>query len=227
MDILMLILTSLMSVAALFVITKLMGHKQVAQLDFFDYISGITIGSIAAEMATELEEPWKPLLALVLYGAVSIVLNAVTGKIPKSRKYINGTPTILMDNGKIYRENLRKSKLDLSEFLLLCRQMGYFDLSQIETAVFEHNGRLSVLPKSESAPLTPKDMKIPVSKASIGAEIIMDGEIMGENLTRIGKDEKWLERKLQALGHNTHKDILLCVFSADDELTVYPMNNVE
>ena len=121
MDFIGVVLTSLFSIAALFVITKMMGHKQVAQLDFFDYITGITIGSIGAELATELEAPWKPFVAIVVYGAVSTLLNFVTHKISKTRKYINGAPAILMSGGKIYRENLKKAKLDLSEFLLLCR----------------------------------------------------------------------------------------------------------
>ena len=135
MDIFKVIITALLSVASLFVITKMMGHKQVAQLDFFDYINGITIGSIAAELATELEEPYKPLIALCIYGIVSIILSLVAQKLPRTRKYINGTPTILMNSGKIYRQNLKKSKLDLSEFMLLCREQGYFNLDEIQTAV--------------------------------------------------------------------------------------------
>ncbi|MBQ8859353.1 MAG: DUF421 domain-containing protein, partial [Clostridia bacterium] len=97
MEITKVILTALLSVTALFVIAKIMGHKQVSQLDFFDYISGITIGSIAAELATELEEPYKPLIALVIYGLASLLLNLLAHKLPKTRKYINGTPTILMN----------------------------------------------------------------------------------------------------------------------------------
>ena len=99
MDIIKVILTALLSVAALFIITKIMGHKQVAQLDFFDYVSGITIGSIGAELATELEEPYKPLIALCVWGGASLVLNLIAHKLPKTRKYINGTPTILMNDG--------------------------------------------------------------------------------------------------------------------------------
>ena len=102
MEILGVVLTSLLSVVALFVITKIMGHKQVAQLDFFDYVSGITIGSIGAELATELDEPHKPLIALIIYGIASVILSLLTHKLPRTRKYINGTPTILMDNGRLY-----------------------------------------------------------------------------------------------------------------------------
>ena len=167
MDFIKVILTSLLSVAALFIITKMMGHKQVAQLDFFDYVIGITIGSVAAELATELESPWKPLVAMIIYGGASMLLNILAHKLSKTRKYINGTPTILMSDGKIFRENLKKAKLDLSEFLLLCREQGYFNLSDIEMAVFETNGKLSVLPRSENRPLTPDDVNLKPKPASI------------------------------------------------------------
>ena len=223
MEFIKVILTALLSVFAIFVITKLMGHKQVAQLDFFDYISGITIGSIAAELATELESPWNPLIALIIYGGISILLSLVTMKFPKTRKYINGTPTILMNEGKIYRENLKKAKLDISEFMLLCREQGFFNLDEIQTAIFEHNGKLSVLPKAANRPLTPEDMSIAPAEAHIGTEIIMDGRVMGENLARIGRDEKWLKKRLKSQGYKEVNKIFLCIYhSEEDKLSIYP-----
>ncbi len=218
-------LTALLSVAALFVITKLMGHKQVAQLDFFDYVSGITIGSIGAELATDLEAPWQSLIALGVWGGCAILLGLITHKFPKSRKYVNGTPTILMDNGKIYRSNLKKSKLDLSEFLLLCREQGYFDLGDIQTAIFEHNGKLSVLPKASGRPITPQDLKIPAMQAHIGTELIMDGRILMKNLRRAGKDLAWLQRALAREGYQGAAQILLGVYYSDkQQLCLYPHN---
>ena len=223
MDIIKVILTALLSVLALFVVTKIMGHKQVAQLDFFDYVSGITIGSIGAELATELEEPYKPLVALCVWGTVALLLNLLTSKIPAARKYINGAPTILMRDGKIYRKNLAKARLDLSEFMLLCREAGYFDLDEIQVAVFEHNGQLTVLPRSESRPLTPEDVGIPTKAAHIGTELIMDGRIMGENLTRLGRDAAWFEKRLRAEGVYDTKEIFLAIYrEEEDRLTLYP-----
>lgn len=223
MDILKLILTALLSVAALFIITKLMGHKQVAQLDFFDYVSGITIGSIGAEMATELEEPYKPLIALCVWGIASLVLNLITNKLPRSRKYINGAPTILMNGDKLYRENLKKAKIDLSEFMLLCREKGYFDLTEIQTAVLEHNGKLSILPKAANRPATPEDLKIAAKATHIGIEVIMDGRIMGENLTRLGRDENWLKNQLKIQGHKNANEIFLGIYrKEEDTLSLYP-----
>ena len=222
MDIIKVILTALLSVAALFVVTKIMGHKQVAQLDFFDYVSGITIGSIGAELATELEEPEKPLIALAIYGLASLAFNLIAHKIPRMRKYINGTPTILMNEGKIYRKNLKKAKLDLSEFMLLCREEGYFDLDDIQTAILEHNGKLSILPKAANRPVTPDDLKIPAKATHIGVEVIMDGRIMGENLLRIERSVNWLERQLKAQGYNDVNKIFLGIYRPkEDKLTLY------
>ena len=223
MEIVTVILTALLSVAALFIITKIMGHKQVAQLDFFDYVSGITIGSIGAELATELESPEYPLIALGVYGAVSVLFNLLAHKLPRTRKYINGTPTILLSGGKLYRSNLKKAKLDLSEFMLLCREQGYFDLDEIATAVFEHNGKLSILPKAANRPATPEDLGIPAKATHVGVEVIMDGRVMGENLLRAGRDANWLKKQIGEQGYREPKEILLAIYRPEEErLTLYP-----
>ena len=222
MEIIKVILTALLSVASLFIITKIMGHKQVAQLDFFDYVSGITIGSIGAELATELEKPYKPLIALAIYGLASLLLNLLAHKIPRTRKYINGTPTILMNDGNLYRKNLKKAKLDLSEFMLLCREQGYFDLDEIQTAIFEHNGKLSILPNAANRPATPDDLKITAKATHIGVEVIMDGRVMGENLSRMGRDVNWLTKQLNIQGCKDAKEIFLGIYRPEeDKLTLY------
>lgn len=224
MDFIKIILSSLLSAASLFILAKIMGHKQMAQLDFFDYITGITIGSIAAELATELESPWKPLVAMIIYGIIAFCLTILAHKFPKSRKYVNGTPTIIMDNGKLYRKNMKKAKLELSEFMVLCRQEGYFDIKDIETAIFEYNGRITILPKSEKRPLTPEDMKITPKKAEIYTEIIMDGRIMHENLKRLGLDLVWLDKQLKQQKYDSAKEIYLGVCDNNNNLTLFPVN---
>lgn len=211
MKFLTLCLTALGSFAALFIIAKFIGRKQVSQLDFFDYITGITIGSIAAEMATELEEPWKPLIAMIIYGSVTLLLSSVTIKFPRVRKFLNGTPTILMDHGKLYRENLKKSKLDLSEFMVLCRQHGYFDLTDIQTAVFEYNGKLTILPVSSQRPATPNDLNLAPEQELLFTELIMDGRVLDENLSRMGLNRVWLEKQLKASGVQSADEVFLAV----------------
>lgn len=221
MEALYVVLTALLSVVVLFIIAKVVGHKQIAQLDFFDYINGITIGSIAAELATELEKPWKPLIAMVVYGVIAFVLSILTNKAPRSRKYINGTPTIIMDNGTLYRENMKKAKLDLSEFLLMCRQAGYFNLGNIQTAVFEFNGQLSILPVSDQRPLTPADMDKKPPTDSIYTEVIMDGRILEGNLKRLGLGLNWLEKQLKSQGYKSAEEIFLGLCDNNQSLTLY------
>lgn len=221
MDFIKIVLTSLLSVISLFLIAKIMGHKQVAQLDFFDYINGITIGSIAAELATDLETPWKSLTAMIIYGIIAVGLSLIANKFPKLRKYINGSPAILMDNGKIYRKNMKKAKLDLSEFLTMCREQGYFDLNDIQTAVFEYNGKLTILPKSVSRPVTPADIELQPEPEHINTEVIMDGRIMGENLKRMGLDLTWLEKQIKAQGYHDAKEIFLGLCDNNNQLSLF------
>lgn len=223
MEIIKVLLTSLLSVGALFAVAKIMGHKQMSQLDFFDYISGITIGSIAAELATELEEPLKPLIAIAVYGAAAVLLSRITSLFPKSRKYINGTPTILMNNGKLYRENLKKAKLDLSEFMVMCRQQGYFNLSDIQAAVFEFNGKLSILPVSKKRPANPEDLNLSPAPEYIQTEVIMDGRILDENLKRMGLDDKWLQKQLNAQGYKKAEEVFLALCDENNQVTVFAM----
>lgn len=224
MDILKIAATSLLSAFALFIIAKIIGHKQMSQLNFFDYITGITIGSIAAELATELEKPWKPLLSMAIYGIVSVTLSFITSKSNKARKYINGSPAVIMNNGKIYRKNMKKSKLDLSEFMVMCRQQGFFNLNDIQTAVFEYNGRLTILPKSDKRPATPFDLSLNPQEEYIFTEIIMDGKILHENINRKGLDLIWLEKQLKDQGYKSSKEIFLGVCDDNNTLSLYPIN---
>lgn len=224
MELLQTTFTSFLSAFALFIIAKITGHKQMAQLDFFDYITGITIGSIAAELATELEEPLKPLIAMIIYGLVAFGLTILAHKFPKTRKYVNGTPTIVMDNGKLFRKNMKKAKLELSEFLVLCRQAGYFNLDEIQTAIFEYNGRISILPKSEKRPLTPEDVNRTPEKAKICTEVIMDGRILDENLNRLGLNLTWLNKQLKQQKIGDAKEIYLGICDKDNNLSLYKMD---
>ena len=221
MEILKVVLVSLLSAVVLFIIAKLIGHKQISQLDLFDYITGITIGSIGAELATELEKPIKPFIAMIVYGAITVTLSVITSKFPKTRKIINGSPTIIMNNGKIYRKNMKKAKIDLSEFLVLCRQEGYFNLSDIQTAIFEYNGRLTVLPVSTKRPVNPEDMNLSPEPEYISTEVIMDGRILDENLKRMGLDKKWLEKQIKDQGFKNAKEIFLGICDQNKQLNLY------
>jgi len=219
----MTVLTTLLSILVLFLLTKLMGAKQVSQMTMFDYVTGITVGSIAAELATELEEPVKPLTAMVVYGLVAVLISIITCKSLKLRAWITGKPLVLLENGVIYRENLKKAKLDLNEFLTYCRIGGWFDLSQLQTAVLEHNGSVSFLPKEKDRPATPTDLDLSPKQSNLQTPFIMDGQLLRDNIHQAGKEEVWVRRSLLGQGYQNEREVFLAVWDGNEKLTVFPM----
>lgn len=224
MDLLKVAVTSVASVVALFLLTKLMGSKQISQLSMFDYIIGISIGSIAAEFATELENPENSLLAMVIYAVGAFLVSLVTGKSTRLRKLINGKPMILFDKGKLYRENFRKARIDLTDFLTHCRSKGYFDLSQVQTAVFEYNGSVSILPVEKYRPLVPSDMGFSPVQQEVLVNVILDGIVNEENLRQTGNNLVWLNNQLMVQGYKSADEIFLgTVNTVDNTIKLYPI----
>lgn len=221
MELLQVAVTSAASLAAMFLLTKLMGYKQVSQMNLFDYTVGITIGSIAAEMATELEEPLQPLLAMVVYALLAVGISLLTNKSLRARSLLSGKPLILMDGGVIYRENLKRAKMDLGDFLMFCRIGGFFDLTQIQTAVLEHNGSVSFLPAAMQRPATPADFSIQPTQELLQTPLILDGQALPENLRRVGRDETWLLRQLREKGYHAARELLLALYDGS-QLRLYP-----
>ena len=217
-------LTTLLSIAVLFFLEKLMGGKQVSQMTMFDYMTGITIGSIAAELATELEQPVQPLTAMVIYGTVAAGISILTSKSLKVRAAVTGKPLILLENGVIYRENLKKAKLDLSEFLTYCRIGGWFDLNQLQAAVLEHNGAVSFLPKEKDRPATPTDLDMNPKQSQMQTPFVMDGKLLADNVRQAGKEEAWVHRSLLRQGYRDEKEVLLALWDGGEKLTVFPLD---
>lgn len=135
-----------------------------------------------------------------------------------------GTPTMLIQNGKILEKNLKKVKCDINDMLEEVRAKGYFDLSQVEYAIMEADGQLSILPKSKYRPLTPDDMNIKVSYEGLCANVIIDSKIMEENLKIMSKDEKWLRKELKVKGYKDLDKILLVTLDENEKLTIYEKN---
>lgn len=228
MDLLKIVWLSLGSLLALFILTKIMGNKEMSQLSMFDYIIGITIGSIAAEMSTALENDFmQPLLAMIIYALASVVISFVSYKSLKVNRFLTGPSLILLDNGEIYRNNLKKAKLDITEFLMQCRTSGYFNLSDIQTAILEPNGKISFLPKAEKRPATPSDMNISVPVDRVVVNVVLDGIVLKENLYHTGNDELWLEKQLVSQGIQNVDDIYLATCDCNNNLSVYLKKDLE
>ena len=211
------------SILVLFLLAKLMGNKQVSQMNLFDYIVGITIGSIAGEMAFSEEVPVRHLVALVVYGVTAAAISVWTNKSLRARSIISGKPLVLLEDGVIYRENLKKARLDLDEFLTYCRIGGWFDLNAIQSAVLEHNGVVSFLPKEKDRPATPADLGLSPRQAWVQVPFVMDGKLLRENVERSGKTEPWVRRKLEALGYQDEGKVFLALWDGEEKLTVFPM----
>ncbi len=216
---------SLFSLLILFIVTKWIGKKQVSQLSLFDYVVGISIGNFAAEMTINMDAPYvHGIIAVAVFGLVAYFVSFITMKSIKLRRFFIGVPTILVQNGKLLEKNFQKTKYDINDFLEECRSNGYFDLSEIEYAIVEANGTLSVLPKAEYKPLTPKDMQLKVSKSSLCANVIIDGRIMEQNLTNMHKEISWLEKELKVRGYREPSPILLATLDESEKLIIYERN---
>lgn len=224
-EILYVIILSLGSIIAIFILTKLIGYRQMSQMSMFDYVNGITIGSIAAEMATSLDENFmQPLIAMIVYAAAAIFLSWISSKSIKVRRFVEGKPLVLLNHGELYKKNLKKSKIDVSEFLAQCRINGYFDVSKLETAILEENGKISFLPKVSDRPVTPSDMDLSPEQDYMVVNVILDGKIMEENLRHTGNNEKWLLKQIKSQGVGKVEDVLLATCDFSNQITVFLKN---
>lgn len=223
MDILKVILTSAASVVVLFLLTKLMGKKQISQLNLFDYINGITIGSIAAEMATSLEnDVFLPLTAMVVYSLFSILISLLERQSLTLNKFFVGNPVILLQDGVLYQRNLERAHLSATEFLSQCRVNGFFNLSDLQSAILEPNGSISFLPKAGSRPATPEDLQLSPETEDLLPNVIIDGKILSANLRALGLDEIWLLDTLQAQGIASPAEVFLATVDNKQQLSAYP-----
>lgn len=226
MEYLKIIVLSLGSIVILFLLTKIMGQREMSQLSIFDYIVSITIGSIAAEMATSLENNFmEPLIAMIVYAVVTLVIALINNRFVKLRPIFSGRTLILYDNGTLFKENFKKAKIDLNEFFVQCRTNGFFNLSDIKTALLEENGKISFLPLSEKRPANPSDFNIKLEEENIITNIILDGKVMEKNLSEIGRDKIWLSEELQKQGVTKMDNIFLATYKSDDTLSIYMTNN--
>lgn len=223
-DIFKVVIRCIAAMTTLFFMTKLLGKKQVSELSLFDYVVGISIGNFASEMAINLEaEFFNSMLAIIVFGILAYFISILTIKSLKLRKFFVGTPTVLMENSKLIYKNMKKSMIDVNDLLSQAREMGYFDLSEIEFAILEANGKISFLPKGEYKNITVKDMKLKIEKQGLCANVIIDGKVMKQNLSIINKDEEWLNHELKIKGKNL-KDVLLATVDVNEKVIFYERN---
>lgn len=209
----------------LFFITKMMGKKQISELNFFDYVVGITIGSIAADISLDIEKNMiAGIAALFIYGFISYIISFVSIKSILARRFFIGVPTVLVEKGKIIESGLKKSKIDVNDLLMEARENGYFNLDEIDYALMEVNGNISFLPKEKEKPVTKRDMKIKCSNEGLTVNAIIDSKFMVNNMKAINKDKEWLDHELKVIGYDNYDNILLATIDNNYKVTIYEKN---
>ena len=219
------ILRSVMALVTLFFLTKLLGKKQISQLSVFEYIIGISVGSIAAEMSVNIDTSYiHGIISMTVYVLIVYGMSFLTIKSMTMRRIFTGTPSIIVEKGKILEKELKRCLLDVNDLLEECRNKGYFDLSQLEYVIMETSGKVSFLPKSDERPLKPKDLNLKPSYDALLANVVIDEKVMQKNLATIKKDDKWLMKRLKKQGYRTLDNILLVTVDATETITVYRKN---
>lgn len=221
MEFLYILILSFVSIAVLFILTKLSGSRQISEMSFFDYVIGITIGSIAAEMATNIDlEWWKGILAMTIYTLTGILLSFISQKSISARKFISGQPIILIEKGKILKKNLSKAKIEINDLLTSARSNGYFNLADIEYAIMETTGKISFMPVALKRQLTPKDFNFAPMADGLYINVIIDGRIMEKDLKNADMTKKELKEQLKDRGKKA-EDILLATVDNKKQLTIF------
>ena len=212
---------SLISLLTLFFVAKIIGKKQISELSLFDYVIGISIGNFAAEMTINLDSPeFDGILAVIIFGGIAYLVSYLSMKSILLRRFVMGTPTVIIQNGKIIKKNMQKVRLDMNDLLEEARIKGYFNLSELQYGIMEANGEMSFLPYAKNMPLTREDMNKSVQKNCLSAAIIIDGKILKHNLKKFDRETDWLLKEIKKQKYEL-KDIMLCTIDEDEKLTYF------
>lgn len=223
-DLLDVISRCLVSLVTLFLVTKMIGKKQVSQFSLFDYVIGISIGNFAAEMAINLDSSYlHGTIAVIVFGVVAYLVSLITMKSLKIRKIIIGDPNILIKDGKILYNSLKKSKFDINDLLEEARINGYFDISAIDYALMEANGKISFLPKPDYQNPTNKDLKLKTKRVGLCINLIIDGQVIEGALKDVHKSKQWLIHEIKIKGFKL-EEIMLATVDLEGNLKVYGKN---
>lgn len=218
-DFVKVILCSVGAFVSLFLIAKLLGKKQIAELNFVDYAVGISLGSIASEWATDYESPWYHyVIAMAIFFLFDLGVMLLSRKTPLLKRMLHGFPLVIVEKGKIDYDNLVKAKLSVNDLLGMCRIKGYFSLGDIEYAIFETNGEMSIMPRNAKRATVLSDLREDADKPiEFPAHVIIDGRICGEILHRMNQDEAWLQKRLGTDGEGL-KRVLLATYDSERDV---------
>jgi uncharacterized membrane protein YcaP (DUF421 family) len=216
---LVVVVRSIIGFFTLLILARVLGKQQISQLTFFDYVLGITIGSIAATLSVDLSSrAWPHWVGLMVWAVIVWALQWFTLKNRPAAKYIVGEPTVVIMNGQIMEDAMRTIRYTLADVLEQLRDKGVFDLKQVGFAVVETDGKISVLLKPEFLPATCQDLKLVTQNSGLSTELIYDGLIIDENLKQANVDRIWLENELKKKGINQISEVFLATIDVSGNL---------
>lgn len=208
------------------ILSRLMGRKAISQMTFFDFVVGITMGSIAATLLIDKNHSViSATTGLIIISLLVIIIDLIHIKSFKTAKLFDSEPVVLVEKGKMVDKNFRKTKITIVEFMQLLREKNCFNIADIEYAILETNGKLSVLFNSQKQTVTPYDMKISTEYKGLTKDIIIDGTLMLENLKEANQTKEWLLNELNRFNVSNMKDVFYAGIDSTGKLYVSIKNN--
>lgn len=218
------ILRVTISFLVLFLLARLMGRKEIGQMTFFNWASAIGIGSIAGNLVVDDSTPIKDgVIALIVWTAYTIALDIIDLKSKQGRSVTTGDPLIVIKEGKIMEAALKAARVDLDELQALLRQKDIFSFKDVDCAILESNGDLSVLKKESQQPVTKKDLNIQSIRDvlfPLPTDVISDGKVNSENLSKLHLEKSWLDRELQKANIRSPEDVFFAQVQQDGTLYI-------
>lgn len=222
------LLRSVGTFVALLCLARLMGRKQLSQITFFDYIVGITIGSIAAVLTIDRSiNIFDGIIGLVMWSVLPIVVGYIAMKSIHFRILVDGKPKVVIQNGVIINKNLLKEKYNMGDLLMQLRDKDVFDISEVDYAILEPNGTLSVLKKPQFYAVTRNDLGLAPEQSGVMTELIIDGSIIEKHLKGIEKDKDWLLAELKKKQIENVENVIFAGYLPNSGLYVSLRNDMD
>jgi uncharacterized membrane protein YcaP (DUF421 family) len=220
-DFALILIRSIIAFLLLLFLTRIMGKKQLSQLTFFDYVVGITIGSIAATMSVDKNiQISNGVVSLAIWGIFPIILGLLGMKSRKFQQLTDGRPSILIKSGEVLEDSMKKNQITIDELMMMLRENSVFKVDDVEIAILETNGELSVMKKTELDPITPRLLGMKVKAEHAPSLLIVDGHILHKNLSTLGYSEEWLLKEIKKQGAQSLNDTFLAQVDSSGKLYV-------
>lgn len=215
-------LRSVVTFVVLLLLTRIMGKKQLSQLSYFHYITGITIGSIAGEISAQSETHFiNGFIALIWWFVFTMIMSYILLKSKKARKVLDDEPTIIIKEGKILERSLKSLRMHIDDVMMLLREQSVFSIKDVDWAIMENNGQLSILKKTDQLEATKQDAKATLTEPKyFPTDIISDGRLLHDNLEEIDLTEEWVMKKLRKKNIDDVADVFYAQIQTDGSLHI-------